>query len=387
MKLVSTASILTAALMALLSFEGVANAEFVITVYQSGSNVVATGSGTINTAGLTVTSSGTAVGHVNPSNGTIYLGPATSTNDYQGTTVSGPSSFGSGTLANASSGSGPIVGVNPSNHRILLPQSYVSGAQLSDSSQWNSTTLSGLGLTVGIYTYTWGAGDNADSMVVDIEGPASLSISATHSTPIFQSGPGTITLTVTNGAGPTAGTATISDTIDPSFTINSASSGCSVSGQAVTCMLAAGTSAAASVFNVYVTALSTASASISNTATLSDADDTVATGSSTDTIAVGAQAPQVDASLTQLMLSGTTDNGTCAEGNRTLTATDVLQNISGSTLTDPYAVIDTLSQGNSLLSQSASSASVAAGTDVTFTFHIQLASCNTFQLIFDVLSN
>jgi hypothetical protein len=88
-----------------------------------------------------------------------------------------------------------------------------------------------------------------------------------------------------------------------------------------------------------------------------------------------------------MMLSGSTDNGACASGNMTLTATDLLQNTSGSTLTDPYAVIATLTQGNTLISQSASSASVAPGTNVTFTFHIQLASCNTFQLLFDVFSN
>jgi hypothetical protein len=46
-----------------------------------------------------------------------------------------------------------------------------------------------------------------------------------------------------------------------------------------------------------------------------------------------------------------------------------------------------LSGGNRLLSQSADSASVAPGANMTFTFHIQLASCNTFQLFFDVGSN
>ncbi|MGD1021116.1 MAG: hypothetical protein ABSA12_17565 [Verrucomicrobiia bacterium] len=40
-----------------------------------------------------------------------------------------------------------------------------------------------------------------------------------------------------------------------------------------------------------------------------------------------------------------------------------------------------------LLSDSASSTSVASNTNVTFTFHIQLASCDTFQLFFDVYSN
>jgi hypothetical protein len=87
------------------------------------------------------------------------------------------------------------------------------------------------------------------------------------------------------------------------------------------------------------------------------------------------------------MLSGATDNGSCASGNRTLTATDTIENTSGSTIDNPYAEIATLSNGNTLLSQSANVSSVASGSNVTFTFHIQLANCNTFQLFFDVQGN
>jgi nucleoside-specific outer membrane channel protein Tsx len=217
--------------------------------------------------------------------------------------------------------------------------------------------------------------------------PASLSVSATHSSPIFQAGPGTITLTVSNTGSATNEAATVSDTIDSAFTINSASSGCIVSGQDVTCTLASGSSGPSTAFSVYVTASATAPASISNTATLTDSIDTITGGSSSDTIPVGTLAPLVDSSLTQLVLSGSTDTGTCAAGNRTLTATDLLQNTGESTLTNPYPVNATVSQGNTLLSQSADSAIVAPGATVTFTFHIGLASCNTFQLSFDVRSN
>jgi hypothetical protein len=87
------------------------------------------------------------------------------------------------------------------------------------------------------------------------------------------------------------------------------------------------------------------------------------------------------------MLSGATDNGACASGNLTLTATDTIQNTSGSTVNNPYAEIVSLSNGNTLISQSASVTSVAPSANVTFTFHIQLANCNTFQLLFDVYGN
>jgi len=270
------------------------------------------------------------------------------------------------------------------------PELSAPDGATGDQFGW-SVAVSGATAVIGAYAHTVG-GNGQQGAAYVFAPPASLSISATHSSPIFQAGPGAITLTVSNTGGPTAAAATVSDTIDSGFSINSASlagasGGCSVSGQTVTCTIASGSSAASTAFNVYVTASASASASISNTATLTDGTDTIASGSGSDTIAVTALAPQVDSSLRQTMLSGSTDNGACAGGNRTFTATDLLQNTSGSTLTNPYAVISTLSQGNTLISQSASSASLAASSYVTFTFHIRLANCNTFRLFFDVRSN
>lgn len=218
-----------------------------------------------------------------------------------------------------------------------------------------------------------------------------LSISAIHSTPIYQGGPGSITLTVANVGGATAADATVTDTIDPTaFSINSVPSGCSVSGpdQIVTCTVAGGSSAASTSFTIHVTALTSASTSaFTNTANLADSVDAISTAQANDSITIGAQLSRVDSGFSQLMLSGATDNGTCAAGNRTLTATDTIQNTSGSTINNPYAEIATLSDGNTLLSQSANVSSVAQGANVTFTFHIQLANCNTFQLFFNVQGN
>lgn len=158
---------IVAVLIAFPGLGGVAHAEFIITVGQVGPNVVATGSGTINTSALVLRSVGTAGPHVNPSNGTIYLG-ATAAYD-QGTTVSGPANFGTGAMVTASSGSGDLVGVNEANHRLLLPSGYVSGASLADTATWDNTTLSAIGFALGTYTYTWGSGATADSLVVDVE--------------------------------------------------------------------------------------------------------------------------------------------------------------------------------------------------------------------------
>ena len=239
------------------------------------------------------------------------------------------------------------------------------------------------------YGTTAEGGASGDGTVFSLSlGPGSpevlLSVVAQHATPVFQGGPGLIILDVPT-SGPTNSVATVSDTVDPNFTINSAP-GCAISSQTVTCTIPAGSTNPA--FNINVTVAKTAPASISNTATLTDngPDDLVINGTSSDTIAVSPQAPQVDSDLEQLVFSGSTDNPPCAPGG-TLTATDLLTNTSSSTLTNPYAEIDSLTGGNTLLWQEASSNSVAPGGSVTFTFHIQLASCNTFQLFFDVYAN
>jgi hypothetical protein len=226
---------------------------------------------------------------------------------------------------------------------------------------------------------------------------ALLSIKATHASPIFQAGPGILTLTVTNRGMASVATATVSDTINSSFTINGASAGCAVSSQTVTCTIAPGMTGS-TAFNVYVTTSATASTGgILNVATLTDSADLDyfnAGGSSADTITVTARAPLADSKLSQVSISGSTDSPPCSNlsPHNTLTATVILNNIGGSTLTNPYATNITLTESgnpssNTLMSDSASATSVAASGSVTYTFHILLASCNGFRLSFDVDSN
>jgi hypothetical protein len=51
---------------------------------------------------------------------------------------------------------------------LILPTSYVSGTFLSATDTYDSTTIAALGLTPGTYTYTWGIGPHADSLVLYI---------------------------------------------------------------------------------------------------------------------------------------------------------------------------------------------------------------------------
>jgi hypothetical protein len=79
-------------------------------------------------------------------------------NHYSG--ITGPTSFGSGSLFFANIGSGDPVGINGSQGVLLVPLNYQSGAPLSNSMAFNNATFASLGVTPGLYVWTWGAGFN-----------------------------------------------------------------------------------------------------------------------------------------------------------------------------------------------------------------------------------
>jgi hypothetical protein len=145
-----------------------------------GSNVVATGGGTLDLAALTQDGVGGISGSITPSDAFILTGPTEDSqlDVYSGAGITGPTNFGSGRFfIFANSGSGNAVGIfgNPAQigtPSILVPSDYVSGAPLSDASTYNSQTFASLGATPGTYKWTWGTGGDADSFTVDIIAPA-----------------------------------------------------------------------------------------------------------------------------------------------------------------------------------------------------------------------
>ena len=78
------------------AFGSHAQAAFIVTLTQVGDNVVASGSGTIDTAGLTLGSSAKTRSDVLSSMGVLYVGPASSTAIVFWSGQSGPSNFGTG---------------------------------------------------------------------------------------------------------------------------------------------------------------------------------------------------------------------------------------------------------------------------------------------------
>jgi hypothetical protein len=164
------------AIAVLIAHTATSRGAYVVTFSQVGANVVATGSGSINTTDLSFASNtNTMAPRVNASTAAVALGPApSSVGDYFG--FIGPTKFGTGAQFNADTSSGMRVSINGNTNDLFLPVNYESGTFLSTSTNtWNNKTIAGLGLTPGTYTWTWGKGSTSDTFVVTIvPEPASL---------------------------------------------------------------------------------------------------------------------------------------------------------------------------------------------------------------------
>lgn len=152
-----------------------AQAAYTITIAQAGSDVVATGAGSINFDALTFYIDNIDPSLISASDGAIIVGPTTPTNDTYYSGITGPAiTFGTGGEFFADSGSGGIVGLGTfgitNGGVVTVPQDYVSGTPLETSTAtWSNVTISGLGLATGAYVWSWGAGATADTFTLDIE--------------------------------------------------------------------------------------------------------------------------------------------------------------------------------------------------------------------------
>jgi hypothetical protein len=146
---------------------------FIISFVQDGSDVDATGNGSFNLAALTGPGGGDTSALVDGGFPIALLGTTVGKQVDTYTGFTGPSSFGSDADTDATSGSGSIAGLFGAS--LDVPTGYVSGSLITDSDTFDSTTLADMGLTLGTYTYTWGTGPTADSLVINI-GPTASSV-------------------------------------------------------------------------------------------------------------------------------------------------------------------------------------------------------------------
>jgi hypothetical protein len=167
-----------------------ADAASIITLVQVGSNVVATGNGSINVTSFTYSGPASESSFLEPSFGAILGGPTASTlaDAYIGSFV-GPSTFGLGGSLSPDSGSGSLLARSDGGGLILVPAGYVSGTSRGTSTDtWDNATFASLGVTTGTYTWTWDSGATADSFTIQVgtvPEPASLALPGTLSVPVL----------------------------------------------------------------------------------------------------------------------------------------------------------------------------------------------------------
>jgi PEP-CTERM motif len=158
------------AALSLAAVGGPAEASVVIDMSEVGGNVVTTGSGTVDLAGLSFSSSGGDAGFVFASLGSVGVGSSSEAGDDLYSGAIGPASFGTGGFIIPFGQSGDLLGLfgNFFPAEIFVPHGYVSGTLLSGSSTYVGQTFASLGLTRGTYLYTWGSGPTADSLTIKI---------------------------------------------------------------------------------------------------------------------------------------------------------------------------------------------------------------------------
>ena len=138
-------------------------------------DVVFSGSGSLNLDAWTRAAvDGEDFGRIDPPR-RFNVGPVPSVpvDRYQdAVNFDGPSNFGLAGDSLGSSGSGDIFGLLFADplpvSGLIVPDGYTSGDPLSGSTTYDNETFASLGVDIGSYTWTWGSGDSADSITLNI---------------------------------------------------------------------------------------------------------------------------------------------------------------------------------------------------------------------------
>lgn len=141
-----------------------ARASLMVEIQEVGSDVVVTGSGTLNVAALTpVATIGGAGPFLTSHSPQLFFGAGASGGAVLHSGITGPSSFGSGPAQFPASTTGNGVGMAGG---IFVPVGYTSGSPLFAAMTFANTSIAAMGITPGTYTWTWGSGATSDSFVI-----------------------------------------------------------------------------------------------------------------------------------------------------------------------------------------------------------------------------
>jgi hypothetical protein len=151
-----------------------ADAAFIATMQQVGSNVVVSGSGSFDLAAFNSVAVTNGSSRIAPNFPLVVLGSTSISGirAYFSSTFTGPSNFGTGGFFSADLGTGDRVGLGAFVGPVLLVDAvYVSGTALTASSTFLNTSLTGLGVTIGSYVWSWTTNGITETFTLNILDP------------------------------------------------------------------------------------------------------------------------------------------------------------------------------------------------------------------------
>ena len=144
-----------------------ASAGLIVNITEESGSVVATASGTLDLFDLSSWGPSSRSPQLYASSSYISLGVAGDETRYF--PISGPSTaWGTDGGVNATTASGDRFAILGMMGYFATSTSYVSGSELYSTATFNDYTLGDLGLTQATYIYTFGSGDHADSITVNV---------------------------------------------------------------------------------------------------------------------------------------------------------------------------------------------------------------------------
>ena len=153
---------LAMAVVALVLAAGTAWSQVTVTCSQVGADVVCNGGGSLDLTGLPFSGTFTFAGSLAPQSAVFVMAPGVNgtggvlADGYAADTIQGPGPLGSGPHRWASSGS-KVVGISP--NYLVVPKGYVSSSDIPAASlTFSGQTAATLGVTPGVYVWTWGNG-------------------------------------------------------------------------------------------------------------------------------------------------------------------------------------------------------------------------------------
>ncbi len=131
----------------------IAQSALVMSLQETGGDVQLIVDGNLDLTGLTFFQTQPASGYMNPGQGNINtLGVVDLYQNIVGNPV-----FGGLASTNMDSYTGDAAGVMGQLGYLQVPQGYMSGDIISGTATWNTTTLAGLSVTQGVYSWNWGS--------------------------------------------------------------------------------------------------------------------------------------------------------------------------------------------------------------------------------------